>query len=114
MSPDPLDLLWRMADAAELLLTTDEIAEVPPSVLGSLKKLGLFRQDRAATHVVCDACAEGHVEEVIRVAGPVDSVRFYIVCPENGRVEVAPGRLLQWSVDYGPVRRAVVSAFAVR
>ncbi|MEX0718357.1 MAG: hypothetical protein WD066_17310 [Planctomycetaceae bacterium] len=54
---------------------------------------------RSATHVVCDACHEGHVEEVVRITGGKGDVRFRICCPDAGWVEVPTDRLRQWTID---------------
>jgi len=113
MSPDTLDIVWRCVDNLIPVLTAEEVETVPSGNLNSLTTLGILRQAATATHVTCDACAEGHVEQVMSVKYPAGVTRFYITCPENGRVEVSRDRLMQWSVDYLPILKAVASALSI-
>jgi hypothetical protein len=70
--------------------------------------LGIVRRDDNATTVTCDACPDGHVEEVVRVESPPGSpVRAYIPCPQLGRVAVPLDRLKQWGVDLDGLANAV-------
>jgi len=103
MSRDPLDLLWCCADNPSPALVLEDMSAISRHDLDRLVGLGLVRQAATATHVVCDACAEGHVEEVDRIVYPEHVTRFFITCPENGRVEVPRERLIQWTVDYLPL-----------
>lgn len=100
MSRDPLDLLWRCADNPSPVLVLEDLEAISRYDLDRLMELGLVRKSATATHVICDACAEGHVEEVDRILYPEHVTRFFITCPENGRVEVPRERLMQWAVDY--------------
>ncbi len=62
---------------------------------------GVIRRDDNATCVVCDACDEGHVEEVATVVCPPGSPpRAFIHCPDAGRVDVPLERLNQWVIDF--------------
>ena len=107
MSLDPLDMVWRCADNPNPVLSLEEFETIPTKVAGHLTEMGVLRQTATATHVTCDACAEQHVEEVERIAYPDGETRFFITCPENGRVEVPRERLLQWSLDYLPLFRTL-------
>ena len=61
--------------------------------------------------IECDACGEGHLEEVEILTEPTGSKpRAYIPCPEAGRVAVDLERLQQWSVDLDAVARTVATA----
>jgi len=112
MSPDPLDLIWHCADNLSPALVLEDMEAMSHSHLDRLIDLGLVRQTVTATHVTCDACAEGHVEEVTRIVYPDQATRFFIACPENGRVEVPRERLLQWTVDYLPLFASLSSALS--
>jgi len=112
MSPDPLDLVWRCADNPSPALVLEDLEALPQSDLDRLTGLGLVKQAATATHVVCDACAEGHVEEVDQIVYPEHVTRFFITCPENGRVEVPRERLMQWAVDYLPLFLSLSSALS--
>lgn len=113
MSRDSLDLIWRCADSPAVVpvLTGDDLSELSPREFGCLRALGLIRPGDTAGHVICRACAEDHIAEVTRVAYPDGAVRFFVMCPENGRVEIPRAHLLQWSVDFTPVLSSVLSVF---
>jgi len=112
MSPDPHDLVWHCADNPSPALVLEDLEAIPQSDLDRLMGLGLVKQAATATHVVCDACAEGHVEEVDRIVYSEHVTRFFITCPENGRVEVPRERLMQWAVDYLPLFLSLSSALS--
>lgn len=112
MWPDILELIWRVADCRSPTFTEDDLADFPEGARSQLMDLGVLRESTTATHVVCDACAEGHVRWVDAIRYPDDTTRFYVVCPENGRVEVDRHRLLQWTVCFEPLLDAVASELA--
>ena len=97
---DPLSTVLDRADAPEPRFSGDEVTAWPPRAFALLLDAGLIREVENATSVVCDACADGHVEEVVLVKSPRETPpRAYISCPENGRVRVPFERLRQWDVD---------------
>ena len=63
--------------------------------------------------MTCLDCMDQHVEEVLPIKSPNGCTRFFIQCPENGRIEVSRERLLQWTVDYTPLQQALKAAFSV-
>jgi len=108
---DPLAVIWKRADAKEPRFSRDEVATWSDGLVEQLTDAGLLHQVENATSVVCDACAEGHVEEVTYIENPRRSaVRAYIYCPEHGRVRIPLDRLRQWEVDFGGVASAVARA----
>jgi len=110
MLHDPLDIIWRSADNPNPVLTAEDLAGIPPQIKVRLTELGVLRQSATATHVVCDACFEHHVEKVTASKYPDKTTRFFISCPENGRVEVPRERLFQWTVDFVPILNSLASA----
>lgn len=114
MSPSPLDLVWQAAHVESPVFTGDDVANWPPGTAGDLKRLSLLRQADTSSHVTCDACTEEHVEQVMRISYPDGQVRFFIRCPEHGRIEVDRDRLLQWSVHFDPVCRFLAGEFHIR
>lgn len=114
MLPDPLDIIWRVADNPTAIFATEDLVAMPSEIIPRLTKLGVLRQARTATHVTCDACWDHHVEKVAPITYPNGHTRFFITCPENGRVEVPLERLLQWAVDYMPLLQALASALSAR
>ena len=113
MSRDPLDVIWRLADSPDPLLIFEDLAGMPRETMTRLLELGVLRESTTATHVVCDACCDDHLEQVVPVKYPDGKTRFFIPCPQNGRVEVSCERLLQWRVDYLPLLDALASALSV-
>ena len=108
---DPLAVIWKRADAREPRFSSDEVATWSDGFVEQLTDAGLVHQVENAMSVVCDACAEGHVEEVTYIENPRHSaVRAYIHCPEHGRVRVPLWRLRQWEVDFGCIASAVARA----
>ena len=112
MLPDPLDIIWRCANDPDSVLTDEDLRQLASACLEKLTELGLLRQAATATHTTCDACAEQHVEKVFQLSYSNGRIKFFISCPKNGRVEVPRQRLLQWSVDYGPLIKAVALALS--
>jgi hypothetical protein len=112
MSPDPLDVFWPAAEVEAAALTIDEMASWPTGVFEALTKVGLLREGRTASRVTCDACGESHVQEVTPVRYRDGTVRFFIRCPEHGRVEVDRSDLLQWSVDFKSIVQFLAAELA--
>lgn len=107
-------LLWQILLRAEVdppRFSADEVRPWFRENEGRLSLTSLLRQVENATSVVCDACAEGHVEEVRYVRSLQTSpLRAYIYCPENERVQVPLDRLKQWDVDLQGLATGVASA----
>lgn len=108
---NPLAVIWERADAKEPRFSGDEVAAWDDGLVGRFADAGLVHQVENATSVVCDACADGHVEDVTFIESPRRSaVRAYIHCPEHGRVRVPLDRLRQWEIDFGGIASAVAQA----
>lgn len=114
MSSDSLDLVWWIADVENPILTTEDLARVPPVTVARLVGQGVLRQTITATCITCDACGGDHTEEVMSIHYPDGKVRFFIWCPDNGRVEVEPERLQQWTLDYRPLLEALASSLSAQ
>lgn len=107
---DPLAAVWDRADAAEARFSADEVSSWPEGHEALLTEARIIRRDDNTTTVICDACADGHVEDVALIESPPGSpVRAYIHCPEAGRVAVPLERLKQWVVDFDGLAGAVAS-----
>ena len=98
---DPLAEVWSRADAAEARFSADEVSAWPAGHARLLNEAQSIRRDDNTTTVVCDACHEGHIEEVVFIESPPGSpIRAYMHCPAAGRVPVPLERLKQWVVDF--------------
>ena len=87
---------------------------MPPQIRTRLTQLKILRPSSTATHVVCDACFDHHVEKVTPIQYPDKTTRFFIHCPENGRVEVPRERLFQWTVHFGPILTGLATALSAK
>lgn len=112
MSRDPLDIIWRLADCEDPILTGDDVRELRPEVFDRLRSLGLLRPAETARHVTCDACTGQYVCEVILLEYPGGHTRSFIRCPECGRIEIPEARLLQWSADFPMLLVAFATAIS--
>jgi hypothetical protein len=75
----------------------DDFANWPKDEVSGFLASGLLVPADPDTIVECDACYEGHYEEVGWVHGPPGSLpRAYIACPLLGRIRVKPERLERW------------------
>jgi len=107
LADEALSIVWESVEAPFPLLVADEVARLPRETFERLKALGLLRPGRIAKAVGCAACDLDHAEWVEPVSGPDGQPRFFIDCPEQGRVEVSRQRLQQWLVDFTPLARAI-------
>lgn len=112
--PDPLELFWDMAQLADPVVSHDDLVRMPRATRDVLRAADLLAPYRSAHSVVCDACTEGHVEEVDAVTRPNGVTQLFICCPENGRIEVEPERLRQWTPRYGAVAGLIVESLDTR
>lgn len=99
-----LNTLSRLLEAGRPTLTADDLAELDEPASRVLLAQQLLVPARTATHVVCDACHDDHLEEVVRIKDAKGEVTFRIRCPDAGWVVVPAERLRQWTID---VRRLV-------
>lgn len=105
---DPLSAVWSRADVYEARFSADDVSAWPDGQEDILGEAQIIRRDDNTTSVVCDACHDGHVEDVVFIESPPGSpVRAYIHCPEAGRVAVPLERLKQWAVDFHGLAVAV-------
>jgi hypothetical protein len=107
MGRGTLGIIWEAAAMPHPLLVADEVAALRAETAGQLQALGILRRGRTAGAVGCEACELDHLERVEPAAGPDGAERYFIRCPEQGRVEVSRERLQQWMVDFTPVAAAI-------
>ncbi len=80
-------------------LNQDDHLDLGDEGRNQLAALKVLVPTRNARHVVCDACHNDHVEEVIRTKSPGGEVAFHIRCNDAGWVLVPEQRLRQWTID---------------
>ncbi len=112
---EDLTAFWSRADVEDPAFTSDELRRLPATTRRLIESHSLLRQSENLRVVECDACGDGHVEEVEILVEPAGSKpRAYITCPDAGRVSVPMERLQQWSVDLEAVARVVGEALNLR
>jgi len=114
MSHDLFDMIWRAADSTQPVLDADDVVPLHRGNIDRLVTLGVLKEGRTARYVACDACLDGHAEAVTAIKYPDGLTRFFINCPDHGRIEVERQRLLRWSVEYTPILQALASALSAR
>jgi len=114
MSHDLFDMIWRAADSPQPVLGADNVVPLHRDDIDRLVTLGVLKEGRTARHVACDACIDGHAEAVTAIKYPDGLTRFFINCPDQGRIEVERQRLLRWSVEYTPILQSLASALSAR
>jgi hypothetical protein len=98
--PDFLRPLWDRADLREPVWGADEVALWPDGAADRLLAAGLIRPTDPARAVVCDACSDDHLSEVVlRPCSRDGETQAYLRCPEAGRVRVPLDRLRRWAPD---------------
>lgn len=112
MSADPLGIMWRCADRTHPVLVPEDFED--DAQIANLEQAGIIRPSAPATHVTCYECSENHDAEVIALPCPGVTTRFFIVCPENGRVEISKDRLRQWRFNWRIVADGIASALGAR
>jgi hypothetical protein len=112
---EDLTEFWIRADLEDPAFTGDEVRHLPAAVRRLLESRSLIRKAESLHVIECDACGDGHVEEVEILLEPAGAKpRAYITCPEAGRVSVDMQRLQQWSVDLDAIARTVAAALDLR
>lgn len=91
--------LSQLLETGRPILTGDDVARLDEESRDAFLSRKILAPARPATHVVCDACHDGHVEEVSRIKTPNGAPIFRIRCPEAGWVVVPDNRLRQWTID---------------
>lgn len=105
---EALNVIWERADAPEPLVLFEDVAALSPESFTILLQLGVLRLQHTTHTVICDACPDGHFEEVVIIQFP--EPRTYLWCPHAGRVQVPMDRLRQWTVDFRGIAECLVGA----
>jgi len=106
--------MWVIAHNQDPILSYEEMIGIAPEAREVLLATGLLVPCTATTHVLCLDCQEGHSEEVESVTYPNGKTYLFFYCPECGRVDVPPERLLQWAPRYGVVANLIATALGTR
>jgi hypothetical protein len=107
--------VWVRASCCDPVFSYDDVHRWRRDEFERLVRIGVLREAAQARYVICDACTEGHREEVVwqsSVRSPT-GMRGYIPCPEERSVPVDPERLRQWAVNTGMLVHLVADVLEV-
>ncbi len=104
---DLLRELWSRAECEESSFSAEEIEWSPPGQFELLCNLGLLKETDRATWARCEACGDGHVENVAWVQNATTGRSApFVPCPENGGASVSIERLRRWAIDLDAIAQA--------
>lgn len=105
---DAFKYLCLLMDMDNPRISAYEASMWPDDGFEKLLRQGFLQLAENAEYVTCPDCF-GHQEEVVCRDYPGGIVRWFIPCPENGRVEIQPEELKQWSINFDSVARSLAS-----
>ncbi len=112
---EDLAVFWSRADLDDAAFTADELRRLTAATRRLLESHSFLRQSGNLRVIECDACGDGHIEEVEIIAEPAGSrPRAYISCPEVGRVSIEMERLQVWSVNLDAITQQAAAALQLR
>lgn len=96
---DLLHRFWMRCEDPEPIFSAEEL-RWPPGQVDVIRTRGLLAGAAKARWVSCDACDDGHVEDVAWIRNAKTGyLSPFIPCPEVGGAPVDPERLRRWVVD---------------
>lgn len=111
---DLLRELWSRAECEEPVFSAEEIEWSPPRQFELLCNLGLLKETDQATWARCEACGDGHVENVVWVENATTGRSLpFVPCPESGGASVSIERLRRWAIDLDAIAQATRSALGL-
>ncbi|BDC48880.1 hypothetical protein F183_A11960 [Bryobacterales bacterium F-183] len=111
---DLLRELWSRAECEEPVFSAEEIEWSPPGQFELLCDLGLLKETDRATWARCEACGDGHVENVAWVQNATTGRSApFVPCPENGGAAVSIERLRRWAIDLDAIAQATRRALGL-
>lgn len=111
---DLLRGIWDRAECEEPVFSAEEIEWVVPGQFDLLCRLRLLREAERATWARCDACSDGHVEEVAWLRNSATGALVpFIPCPDTGAAPVVHQRLRRWAVDLDSLAKVTREGLAL-
>lgn len=106
--------LWSRAECEEPVVSAEEVEWAPPGQFELLCNLGLLKETDRATWARCEACGDGHVENVVWVQNATTGRSApFVPCPENGGAAVSIERLRRWAIDLDATAQAIRHALGL-
>lgn len=111
---DLLRELWSRAECEEPVFSAEEVEWAPPGQFELLCNLGVLKETERATWARCEACGDGHVENVVWVQNATTGRSApFVPCPENGGASVSIERLRRWAIDLDAIAKAARRALGL-
>ena len=109
---DPIAWLWSFADARDPVFDAMSMRVILGDAFDQLVSLNFVVRTANAVCVSCPACG-GHGEEVVSFDYPDGTMRCYVPCPQDFRVEVHPVLLERWTINWDALAQSTASALAL-
>ncbi len=104
---DLLREIWARAECEEPVFSAEEIEGAPPGQFAMLCRHGFLRETDRATWARCEACGDGHFEQVAWIRNATTgALTPYVSCPQAGGSRVSPERLRRWAIDLDAIAQA--------
>lgn len=107
------EFLWNAIDRSTATYSESWVRTWPSAFRDSLVALKILIPAELAEYVTCPACRHRHEEPVLALPGENGKKRFFIYCPEELRVELAPSDLQQWTLDVDAVARLLAESLGL-
>lgn len=104
---DLLRELWSRAECEEPVFSAEEVEWALPGQFELLCNHGLLKETDRATWARCEACCDGHVENVVWVQNATTGRSApFVPCPATGGASVSIERLRRWAIDLDAIAQA--------
>lgn len=109
---DAFKYLCLLMDMDHPRISTYEASMWPEDGFENIRTLGFVKPVENAQYVTCPDC-QNYQEEVVCCELPGNAVRWFIACPECGRVQLEPHDIRQWGIDGETVAQAIARSLSL-
>ena len=109
---DAFKYLCLLMDKDNPRITAYEASMWPDDGFDKMLAQGFLQLAENSEYVTCPECFD-YQEEIICSQYPGGVVRWFIACPECGRVQLEPDKLRQWGINCGAVAQAIASSLSL-
>lgn len=109
---ESFQFLCLLMDGEYQTVSAYEASDWPQNGFEKLLALGFFNQVENSQYVVCPDCLY-HDGEVVCIENPGRSPRWFIPCPESGRMEIRPDELRQWRISLPAIVQAIAGQLSL-
>lgn len=109
---DAFKYLCLLMDMDNPTISVYEASMWPGDGFEKMLVMGFLQHTENALSVTCPDCFDHH-EEVICSQYPGGIFRWFIACPDCGRVRLEPKDLRQWGINRGAVAQAIANSLSL-